>query len=729
MIKSNYIKFLFLVIVFVLLAVSILTYRNLNNYISEVKLIRHSNSISVTAEKVLSTIKDAEIGHRGYQLTRDTIYLQPYYSSLTSLPAQINELDSLVTGNEEQQKRVDTLEMLINSQFVIISKILSNAQRSSLYMDRYESGLLAEGRINMTEIRAVIKRMIAVEHDNFHKRVTNENDFKNIAPISLFIYALIALGGVTILFSKVLDALRKRKKAEDDLWENVDTLRKEVKTREFIQKTLRSILDNSLDGIMAFKAIRNKRGEIEDFECLLANTVSIVAIKDGELTGKRLLTIIPEDKTNGMFEFYTKAVIDGTPLQMERLRVVNGSQKWFHVTVVKLEDGFVTTFSDITQQKMQRILTEEGKILLDEAESLAKMGSWKWSIGDNEMIWSDGLYVIMGKDASHKPSWNSFLDNVHPDDVGNVEEFIKNIKIHDGDLELDYRIVLNGTVHYVSVTSKARDKNQHTDIIGAVIDVTQRKTYERQLQQYNNDLKRSNEDLEQFAYVASHDLQEPLRKIRAFGDRLALRYKDTLDESGADYIARMQSAAERMQLLIEDLLSFARVSRNVGEFQALDLKQLINEVLDDLDSQIKREHAVIEVATIPSFNGDAIQIKRLFQNLISNAIKFHKPNEKPNVSISGKIMRASALEKDYGVTLVGVNFVCMCVSDNGIGFDEKYAEKIFSIFQRLHGRMEYEGTGIGLAICKKIVSNHGGVILARSKENIGSEFVIVIPLK
>jgi light-regulated signal transduction histidine kinase (bacteriophytochrome) len=259
------------------------------------------------------------------------------------------------------------------------------------------------------------------------------------------------------------------------------------------------------------------------------------------------------------------------------------------------------------------------------------------------------------------------------------------------------------------------------------VDVTESKVYEKQLQQFNAELKRSNEDLEQFAYVASHDLQEPLRKIRAFGDRLTSKFGHELKSQGSDYVFRMQAAAARMQLLIEDLLTFSRVSRVEANFELLEMKPLLDEVLEDIDLMVNQKKAVVRVGKFPSFYGDRSQIKRLFQNLIGNSIKFHKVNEKPIIDISIKTIERAEAERETGVSVADTKFIRISVKDNGIGFDEKYAEKIFNIFQRLNGRTAYEGTGIGLAICRKIVTNHGGFISAKSIEDVGSEFIIILP--
>ncbi|MEJ7646322.1 MAG: CHASE3 domain-containing protein [Chryseolinea sp.] len=731
--KGTYVKLLFLGIVFFLFAISILTYRNLNNYIKEVKLIRHSTEILETLEIVLSTIKDAESGQLGYQLTRDSTFLPPYYSSAQSLPRVLKSLDSLVTGDELQSKRVDTLQILVNENFAVISEILANARRSKVYMDPYENDLIKKGRTHMNKIRGIGTRFRAAEEAIFQERMSSESGLRSIAPVSLLFYGLASLAGIAFLFSRVLDELEKRKNAEDSLKENVQALRKEVAIREFTQKTLRNVLDNSLDGIMAFRAVRNAKREIVDFEWILANAVSFLSTRQVEknLVSKRLLEIIPESAGDGLFEMYREVVASGKPKQIERHLTTNGLNNWFNITAVKLEDGFVVTFSDITAQKMQRLLIEEREVLLKDAEQVANMGSWKWTEKNDELIWSDGLYKILGKPVTNElPKWKSFLENIHSDDATMMQKFLVEVKSDKHGVKMDYRIELDDRIRYLSMNSRPVQDNgsRLPDILGTVIDITERKLYENQLKQYTAELKRSNEDLEQFAYVASHDLQEPLRKIRAFGD-LAAKYQNKPEAPRSDYIQRMQSAAARMQVLIEDLLLFSRVSRASNAFERLPMKALVEEVIDDLTEQVKREQAIVEIQALPEIRGDRSQIKRLFQNLISNAIKFHKPNEPPRVIITGKQLKSHDVMDELHVNVDPKEYVRFSVKDSGIGFDEKYAEKIFNIFHRLHGRNEFEGTGIGLSICRKIVMNHKGHIVARGAENAGSEFIIILPVE
>ncbi|MFQ5571646.1 MAG: PAS domain S-box protein [Rhodothermales bacterium] len=248
-------------------------------------------------------------------------------------------------------------------------------------------------------------------------------------------------------------------------------------------------------------------------------------------------------------------------------------------------------------------------------------------------------------------------------------------------------------------------------------DITERKRAEEALQHYADDLKRSNQELEQFAYIASHDLQEPLRKIQAFGDRIQDKYLHLLDERPQDYFQRMQSAAARMQTLITDLLALSRVTSKAQPFVAVDLGEVVSEVLSDLEVQIEQTGGRVEVGALPVVEADRVQMRQLFQNLIGNALKFHREGVAPRVRIGGEVSCNGEASLRQCV---------LSVRDNGIGFERKYVDRIFRPFQRLHGRSRYEGTGIGLAICEKIVQRHGGGITVESEPGEGTTFFIAL---
>jgi signal transduction histidine kinase len=245
----------------------------------------------------------------------------------------------------------------------------------------------------------------------------------------------------------------------------------------------------------------------------------------------------------------------------------------------------------------------------------------------------------------------------------------------------------------------------------------------QELTVYSEELSRSNRELEDFAFVASHDLQEPLRKIQAFSDRLTTIYKDQLDERGVDYIKRMTTAAFRMSTLINDLLEFSRITTRGKEFVEVELDSVLDEVLGDLEIAIAETGAQIEIAPLPKVCADPSQMYQLFLNVLSNGLKFHKVDVAPviSVSVEQKELRDELQHVDVPSCIV-------TIKDNGIGFEQTYADKIFSPFQRLHGRTAYKGTGIGLAVCRRIVERHGGTITALGKPNEGAEFTITLPI-
>ncbi len=239
----------------------------------------------------------------------------------------------------------------------------------------------------------------------------------------------------------------------------------------------------------------------------------------------------------------------------------------------------------------------------------------------------------------------------------------------------------------------------------------------------NTELERSNRELQDFAFVASHDLQEPLRKIQAFGDRLRTVQGPKFDDQGRDYLERMHSAAGRMHTLINDLLTFSRVTTKAQPFESTDLNTIADDVLSDLEVRIQQTGATVDRGELPTIDADPMQMRQLFQNIIANGLKFQSEGVAPHIKIKAEKVSEMAGSGRQGP------FYRIMFSDNGIGFDEKYLDRIFTPFQRLHGRGEYEGTGIGLAVCRKIVERHGGELTAESTPGEGSTFYATLPEK
>jgi two-component system, LuxR family, sensor kinase FixL len=279
-------------------------------------------------------------------------------------------------------------------------------------------------------------------------------------------------------------------------------------------------------------------------------------------------------------------------------------------------------------------------------------------------------------------------------------------------------------------TTKVPLRDAHGRIIGLVgisADITERKADEEKLRRFAGQLQQSNAELQNFASVASHDLQEPLRKIQAFGGRLRVKCGAALGAQGMDYLERMEGAAQRMQVLIQDLLKLSRVTSRALPFETCALQEIVAAVVSDLEVAIADKSARVEVEQLPTIMGDPMQMRQLFQNLISNALKFQRAGETPRVTVMARVFPAT--ERTIAGAVPGDEICEISVQDNGIGFDARFAEQIFVVFQRLHTRSEYEGTGIGLAVCRKITDRHGGTIVAHSAEGKGATFTVTLPLK
>lgn len=395
---------------------------------------------------------------------------------------------------------------------------------------------------------------------------------------------------------------------------------------------------------------------------------------------------------------------DGTPLIVES-----------RIALIKKADGTPAGFFEINNDLTHHTKSE------DESEHFFNLSLDMFCVAGFDGYFkrvNPAMQTTLGyceKELLSRP----YLEFIHPDDVEATR--VEAHKIEKGastiSFENRYRCK-DGSYKWLLWKTVVLGDRQIT--YSTARDRTPQKQAELEMAAHNARLAQSNQELQEFAQIASHDLQEPLRKIQAFGDRLRTQYSEILDEEGRDYIERMQNSAHRMRTLIEDLLTFSRVSTQAQPFEEVDLSQVIAVVLADLDERLKETGGRVEVGEMPPVKADPMQMQHLFQNLISNALKFHRENEPPVVRIF--------CDAPPAPTQKNPTFCRVAVCDNGIGFDDKYNDRIFQAFQRLHGRLEYEGTGIGLAICRKIVQRHGSHIAAESIPGQGSKFFFELPL-
>jgi PAS domain S-box-containing protein len=370
--------------------------------------------------------------------------------------------------------------------------------------------------------------------------------------------------------------------------------------------------------------------------------------------------------------------------------------------------------------------------LFDETENLILFGTWSWIPSKDMLEWTDGMYQLLeySKEELPEVSTKLFMEHVLPEHAEELRKAVNDAVATGTGLDQEFMIrTRNGNIKYVHTKGKvlSDSSGKPARVLGITRDVTLKKNFEKELERYIRDLNRSNKELEEFAYVASHDMHEPLRKILTFSERLKTKYSEALGEEGKIYLERIGVSAGNMRNLIDNLLEFSRVSRGARSFESCDLKKVVSDVLADQELRIEETSTQITLEALPVVEAVPTEMRQLFNNLISNALKFRNVQVTPSIKISAR--KLTLPEKSERFLPFNRPFYRIDVADNGIGFDPVYAEKIFEIFQRLHGKSEYSGSGIGLSICKKIVENHGGLIFATGNPGSGSTFSVILPEK
>lgn len=409
------------------------------------------------------------------------------------------------------------------------------------------------------------------------------------------------------------------------------------------------------------------------------------------------------------------------------------------------EDGhnvLVGTIQDITKEfyKVQQLQKRQEELrianielktslkVIHNAEISAGLGHWHINLETNEFNFSENLQKISGYTSADEVTFETVLSLLHPDDRHNlIETSLKDYQMNRTSVSVFRIIRKDGRIRYIKGTSDKMRVNRVSFIVGIAQDITSLIDKEIMLEDKNLQLERQNDELASFNHMASHDLQEPLRKIQVLSKMIMENEEGKLTESSINYFQRMLHSALRMQTLINDLLDYSRANNPSSIKIPYDLNKAIKESIHNLKEEIALKKAKIETEPLPVLNVIPTQIQQLFNNLIDNALKYSRPDITPVIKISSKIVPGEQIT-GFGLKKIA-HYHCISFSDNGIGFDQKYSNKIFDLFQRLHGKTEYSGTGIGLTICKKVVQNHNGFITASGVAGSGATFNIFLPVE
>ncbi len=393
------------------------------------------------------------------------------------------------------------------------------------------------------------------------------------------------------------------------------------------------------------------------------------------------------------------------------LELVDELDAFFSASVTSAMDTYIFILKEKLTRNEQDLL---------EAQRIAHMGNFEWDLVTNHSNNSPELQQIFNLDGG---GLEGFLKYVHPEDRQTVETMLANA-VTKGEFESEFRYCKGPDIKFIwSKGITQYEEGKPVKLIGTVQDITTRKQVEKQLIEKTDALERSNESLQQFAYVASHDLKEPLRKISTFTD-IVLTNEENLSESSRAHLAKVYTSSTRMRQMIDDIMAYSTLTQWAGR-ELYPLDKIVHDTLELLEQQIQDKAAVIEAGNLPEALFVPAQFRQLFQNLIANSLKFSKPGVAPRISIHHAWLDNQ--EKVKKGLDPSTSYLELTFTDNGIGFDEQFASKIFDLYSRLHSRSEFEGSGLGLAIAKRIIDNHNGIITAHSRPGEGAKFIITIP--
>ena len=455
--------------------------------------------------------------------------------------------------------------------------------------------------------------------------------------------------------------------------------------------------------------------------------------KGDQVIGKKFTEVLPENKQQYLFDQAIRVLKTGIPIHINDEKVEldrNGviTAYYFNYSFTPLYDidrniyGVINTVVDVTELHKSRQETIDADEKLKMAIDASGIGTYEINLSTKEIKACDNFKNILSID--NLTDIDDLVSRIHPDDLAVREDAHKKAAT-EGVISYEARVKDNEQSYkWVKITGKIiRDQNGTPQtIIGTILDINEHKQFEEELKkqvtQNTEELRRSNDDLLHFASIVSHDLKEPVRKIKIFNNVLKNETQDHISEKAKKYFDKLDQSAQRMQNIIEGILAYSTINKSIQTVEKIDLNEIIENIKIDLELIIKERGAIFITKKLPDIEGAPILIHQLFYNLIQNALKFSKPDQPPRVTVKSKLIKDN-----------DIDFIKITIKDNGIGLDQIYADRIFNAFERLHSKDEYEGTGLGLSLCRKIAERHSGTISALGEKDNGAEFLVTLPVR
>ncbi|HZV70721.1 MAG TPA: PAS domain S-box protein [Saprospiraceae bacterium] len=767
------VRIIYIATTFFLVALSTYAFLKINNFIDSSNWVNHTNQVTHSLENISIALIDAEANQKSFLLIGDSSSLVTNDSVFNILRHELNTVDSLTKDNPQQIANLVILRATIEEKKESMKKVLNGYSPLSMSSEFKEN--IAEGIAKTKNVKQVINRMLLNEKHLLQERSQKYTHLVHAAPILiilLFLGALLILLASFFRLNKAYYVAKKLEKIAIEEKAKFDETLTSKKLLEESEQRYHHLIYSSPSGIGILYG--------EDLVITIANE-PIIAFwgKGKEIMGKKYFEALPELIEQGYEEVFAQVYKTGIPFHAVETPVnlvENGlpSVRYYNFVLYPQRnidnevDGIGIIATEVTSQALLNNTIKESeqnyRNLSSSLEEKVKERTAELQTINEALKFSEERYhrmvgevqdyaiILLSKEGIIE-NWNKGAENIkgykaeeivgksfstfytEEDRANDIPGKLLSIASEKGKAsDENWRLRKDGSLFWGSVVITALHDNQD-NIIGFVKvtrDLSERKNAEDKLRQNtalleekNIDLEKMNKELQSFAYISSHDLQEPLRKIQTFASRILVKEADLLSEVGKDNFKRMQEAARRMQTLIQDLLAYSRTKTTERTFETIDLRAIIDEVKEDLKEELNDSHATIETNDLCVVKIIPFQFRQLMLNLVSNALKFSKSGTSPVIKIKGEIKEGRKF--NHQELSPQKRYCHISVTDNGIGFEQQYSEKIFEVFQRLHGKAEYDGTGIGLSIVKKIVENHDGIITASSELNEGASFDIYIP--